>query len=223
MWKWFQALDRVLRGEATRLESLRRGSVEIPLFGLIVVIVLLAAVYGACLAFFAVCTTSYPFMSLMNVVICAAAGMLGLAFLLQTLHRLTLAQRGMVPPAVRTARSVEPQESAEEEPEDEQAGGESAEAADNADAQPDDEVVVKVVDEPADDVGALDRLEGQLLSRHVKTVFGIWIVLFGLVGAQMGWLLRPFLGDPSLPFAWFRERESNFFEALYNILRSLFA
>ena len=41
--------------------------------------------------------------------------------------------------------------------------------------------------------GALDRLEGQVLGRHVKTCFRIWVLVFGLVGA-MGWVLRmPFI------------------------------
>ena len=46
---------------------------------------------GPIVAFFSVSTTSYPFMVLLNVVVFAASGFLGLAFLLQTLHRLSLA------------------------------------------------------------------------------------------------------------------------------------
>ena len=63
--------------------------------------------------------------------------------------------------------------------------------------------------------GALDRTEGHMLSKHVKTVFGCWVVVFALVGAQMGWVLRPFIGSPDVPFEWFRERESNFFESVW--------
>jgi hypothetical protein len=57
---------------------------------------------------------------------------------------------------------------------------------------------------------------------HVKIVFTCWIVVFAVVGAQMAWVLRPFIGDPSLPFEWFRQRESNFFEAVWKIMNSLF-
>ena len=60
-----------------------------------------------------------------------------------------------------------------------------------------------------------------MLGRHVKTVFRCWVVLFGLVGAQMGWVLRPFIGDPDRPFTWFRPRESNFFEAVLHALQDL--
>jgi hypothetical protein len=32
-----------------------------------------------------------------------------------------------------------------------------------------------------------------------------WLFVYALVGIQMGWLLRPFIGDPSSPFRFFRE------------------
>jgi hypothetical protein len=64
-------------------------------------------------------------------------------------------------------------------------------------------------------------MDDRVLSRHVKTVFRCWVVLFGLVGAQMGWVLRPFIGDPSRPFTWLRPRESNFFEAVFAALADL--
>jgi hypothetical protein len=39
-----------------------------------------------------------------------------------------------------------------------------------------------------------------------NTIFYIWIVIYSLVGMQMGWLLRPFIGRPDAPFEWFRAR-----------------
>ena len=56
----------------------------------------------------------------------------------------------------------------------------------------------------------------------VGAVFYIWLLAFGLVGAQMGWVLRPFVGSPFLPFTWFRPREASFFEAVSKSLRQLF-
>ena len=56
----------------------------------------------------------------------------------------------------------------------------------------------------------------------VGAVFYIWLMAFGLVGAQMGWVLRPFVGSPFLPFTWFRPREASFFEAVLKSLRQLF-
>ena len=51
-----------------------------------------------------------------------------------------------------------------------------------------------------------------------RTTFHVWIVIYALVGAQMGWILRPFIGSPDLPFHWFRSREANIF---VDILRTL--
>ena len=46
----------------------------------------------------------------------------------------------------------------------------------------------------------------------------VWIFIYALVGAQMGWILRPFIGAPDLPFTFFRERQANFF---IDVLRTL--
>ncbi len=54
-----------------------------------------------------------------------------------------------------------------------------------------------------------------------RRVFQIWLLLYALVGAQMGWILRPFIGAPNLPFAWFRVRESNVFVAVWEALSRL--
>jgi len=48
--------------------------------------------------------------------------------------------------------------------------------------------------------------------------FLVWVVIYALVGAQMGWILRPFIGRPDLPFQLFRGREANFF---IDVLRTL--
>jgi len=70
---------------------------------------------------------------------------------------------------------------------------------------------------------AIRPLSDQYLGRHVRTIFRLWMVVFGLVGAQMGWVLRPFIGNPNVPFTWFRGRQSNFFEAVLRTLGNLFS
>jgi hypothetical protein len=32
-----------------------------------------------------------------------------------------------------------------------------------------------------------------------------WLVLYVFVGIQMGWILRPFIGEPARPTQFFRE------------------
>ena len=153
---------------------------------------------GPIVLFFSLSTKSHAFIVLLNVAVFAVAGVLGLMFLLQTLHRLTTMEAERTTIARRRAAD---------------AAVESLAADDsNPPAEPSDRA------EP----GALDMPPGQSLGRHTRLVFNCWVILFAVVGAQMGWVLRPFVGNPSLPFEWFRERQSNFFEAVLKTLSALF-
>ena len=82
-------------------------------------------------------------------------------------------------------------------------------------------IVAEEVDRGLRDPGPLDRLDDQPLGAKVKLVFTCWVFLFAFVGAQMAWVLRPFIGSPTMDFAWLRPRESNFFEALLHTLGGL--
>lgn len=46
----------------------------------------------------------------------------------------------------------------------------------------------------------------------------IWLFLYGFVGTQLGWTLRPFFGAPDLPFQIFRDLEGNFYT---NIIQTI--
>ena len=279
MIQFVRELDRILRGDATRMSALRRGTIEIPVGGLCVVILWLGILYGVCMgcfalfkgggpswsqllataikvpilffltliitfpslyvfnalvgsrlsllsvlrlliasmavmlavlasfgpivAFFSVSTTSYPFMQLLNVVMFAVAGFLGLKFLLLTLHRLDIAQSGLDQPPSPPAPQVFA------------APPEGAAPAPQADTP-----MPPAAPEPA---GALDRMEGRVFGSNVMTVFRFWVVVFGLVGAQMSWVMRPFIGSPGAPFQWFRPRTGNFFEAVLRALGDVFS
>jgi hypothetical protein len=50
----------------------------------------------------------------------------------------------------------------------------------------------------------------------------IWVLLYGFVGTQLAWTLRPFHGDPSLPFILFRPVESNFYIGVVQTIARLF-
>jgi hypothetical protein len=62
------------------------------LIGALGITLAVLASLGPIIAFFSISTTNYSFILLLNVVVYAASGFLGLGFLLQTLHRITLAQ-----------------------------------------------------------------------------------------------------------------------------------
>ena len=49
---------------------------------------------------------------------------------------------------------------------------------------------------------------GQAAKPHWP-VFCFWLVLYGFVGSQMAWTLRPFVGYPSAPFELFRQIGGN--------------
>jgi hypothetical protein len=151
------------------------------MFASLGVITAMLASLGPIVAFFSLTTTSYPFMILLNVTVCAVAGLFGMRFLYQTMHRLTAL--------------IYPQE-----------------------VQP-----VAVTAAPGEDPTLLPPTRAlRSEPAQVRTVFVLWMVVFGLVGAQMSWILRPFLGQPNAEFGWFRPRTSNFFESVFQSLRALF-
>lgn len=277
MLKAFKQLDEILRGDATQLSSLENGQIELPLRGLVLVMILLGVIAGICIGsfnllhpldedavitardawmqtfasavklpllffltllitfpslyvfnalvgsrlkllsvlkllvasiavmlsvvaslgpivvFFSLCTSSYAFMKLLNVAVSGIAGLLGLAFLLRTLHRLVVIQEYKLIAEAAAASPPPPPLTA---------------------AAPESPDVTQ-----AKKLSALDRY-GQT-HRKAKSVVRIWTLVFGLVGAQMSWVLRPFIGSPYLPFEWFRDRQSNFFMAVIEALQQL--
>ncbi|HEY0075157.1 MAG TPA: hypothetical protein VGB77_13750 [Abditibacteriaceae bacterium] len=274
MTKAIGELDRLLRGETTKTEKLKRGILDVDASGLAVVILVLGLFYGACMgsfgiaqrglaavpqliattgkvpllflltlivtfpslyvfnalvgsrltltstlrlivaamaimlavlsslgtivAFFSVSTNDYSFMLLLNVVVFSVSGFLGMKFLLHTLHRLTIAQNAQEFTAQAT-QSITQQ-------------------APQPETRPTNQHPLQHSSQHPNQQGALDKVQNQAISANVTTIFRIWIVVFGLVGAQMGWVLRPFIGTPSRPFSLFRERDSNFFEAIFNTI-----
>ncbi len=52
-----------------------------------------------------------------------------------------------------------------------------------------------------------------------RQVLQLWLCLYGFVGSQLGWTLRPFFGSPG-DFELFRPREGNFITGVWNALIS---
>jgi hypothetical protein len=128
---------------------------------------------GPIVAFFSISSTSYAFMVLLNVVVFAVSGFLGLGFLIQTLHRLNVADQPLPPPIVVEDESGEPLP------------------------------------------GAIVRPDARRVGSGVWFIFRVWVIVFGLVGSQMAWVLRPFIGSPGKEFTWFRPPGGNFFESVW--------
>ena len=154
---------------------LRLGPTLRLMIGSLAVTLAVLSSIGPIVAFFSVSSTSYPFMVLLNVVVFAVAGTLGLGFLLQTLHRLDVGGRADGVPIERATETPPPLRS------------------------------------PA----------GEPVRGNVRGVFRVWVLVFGLVGSQMAWVLRPFIGSPDRPFTWFRPVGGSFFEAVVESARHL--
>ncbi|MGB6851983.1 MAG: hypothetical protein WBG49_05240, partial [Thermoanaerobaculia bacterium] len=56
--------------------------------------------------------------------------------------------------------------------------------------------------------------------RRMRLPLFLYLVVFGSVGGQMAWVLRPFIGSPSLGFELVRDLESNFFAHVLRLLGS---
>ncbi len=165
---------------------------------------------GPILAFFSASTPNYSFIVLLNVLIFTTAGVLGLMFLVQALNRLANAT---AQPDDENEQTRLPLSSRMEMKKTKQTSTKTP---------------YTISDEP-DPIeatlipSAIQSSPRQPLNRHVKKVFACWVLVFGLVGAQMGWVLRPFIGSPNQPFQFFRPRESNFFEAVVNAFWQMFS
>lgn len=155
-------------------------------------LVLLASL-APIVAFFTLSTTSYGFMRLLNAAFFAAAGVVGLRMLLTSLRPLL----------------TDPEEASPAPP----------------------QVDVSVLDWPPAEEDAAPTVESSPPPRPQRpdprterslTVVRAWVVLFALVGAQMGWILRPFIGDPDEPFVLFGERSGSFLAGIVEALNSTF-
>lgn len=193
---------------------------------------------GPIIVFFGLSTTSYHFMKVLNVLAAGVGGVLGLAFLLRTLHRLVLVQQTQDRAQVQeedalgdaAATQAESEPEFESDPADpsQPTQAPSQQIPDAADPAADGPVSPRVesfVSRSAagspDPSGALQRMDTAMPDK-ARTVFRVWVVVYAIVGAQMGWVLRPFIGAPGLEFTFFRDRESNFFLDLFETIGKLF-
>jgi hypothetical protein len=163
------------------------------------VVVALLAAFGPIVGFFSVTTRNYPFIVLLNVIVCGLSSVFGLVTFLSRLeHWLTdKTTSKKLSPEARDQSSQPSTENSDNNPQQSDATPSSAE--------------VEEAEQPV-----------QTSSSSARRVFQVWIFVFGLVGLQMSWILRPFIGSPHAEFAWFKPRESSFFESVANTIRSLF-
>jgi hypothetical protein len=65
--------------------------------------------------------------------------------------------------------------------------------------------------------------ENELVGQETREkILQLWLILYGLVGCQLGWTLRPFFGNPGMPFELFREMGGNFYLDIMKALGEIF-
>jgi hypothetical protein len=177
-----------------------------------------AASLGPILAFFTVSTTSYPFMIVLNVALLGVAGLVSVGFLFRGLRGLAHAQATREvdesiarEPRVEPVPPTLPEYAMHRVPTAESKGGYVVPPP-----------TVEQMRAMAASRAASER--EQAIARRRTTadlILLIWIGIYALVGSQMGWVLRPFIGNPDSPFTWFRERDGSFFAAVAGSLSRL--
>ncbi|HKQ49493.1 MAG TPA: hypothetical protein VJZ71_15585 [Phycisphaerae bacterium] len=264
MRSWLRELDLLLRGQKTAVRELAEGRIELPLRMFFPIAILMGAIYGVFMGFFAVfnatpggykqllaSTLKLPAMFLLtlivtfpslyvfnallgsrlsflstlrllvgaivvNLAVAASLGPILGFFTLSTtsysfmilLNILLLSIGGIVGLGflLRTLRRLSILHASQQI---------QAPAADDTDSTKAESTTIL---SPEQQFSPPEHTLGQ-----ARSIFRVWIIIYALVGAQMGWLLRPFIGSPNLPFAWFRAREGNFFESAFLHLRALFS
>jgi hypothetical protein len=170
--------------------------------------------------FFLITARSYAFFKLLNVAILALTALVGLRFLTSGMRALNAhvavasASANGVPPVLVTQRQLVPVT----------VGGAAEPASQlstNGDAptgpQAQDLSVHRPVPTSGDGRPTASRPVADEQPTSMLLLY-IWILLFGLVGTQLAWTLRPFFGSPDAPFELFRDISGTFYA---DILRTL--
>ena len=177
------------------------------------VMVAVLASLGPIIVFFAFSTpggrSGYRFILLLVVVVSAAAGVLGLGYLLRMLNQYTRIRSGPeTQPVQVVADSINRHES-----------GEANSPSDVSPIENAAQVAKPSYERPAWSSAYQEPTEPP---SPAKVIFRVWVFVFAMVGAQMSWVLRPFIGSPDQDFTWFRDRSGNFFQAVYRIVFQMF-
>lgn len=138
--------------------------------------------------FFLISIHDYDFFLLMNIVVFALTGIVGVRLFYQGMQLVT--QPSELQPAKRAELSPSG-------------------------------IIQKEI-EPSNDfmplVEAGPKPPEEELQKTRKRLLQFWLILYALVGSQLGWTLRPFFGAPTEPFQLFRNIEGNFYSQVFRVI-----
>lgn len=152
--------------------------------------------------FFLISIHDYGFFLLLNVAIFALTGFIGVRLFYNGMQQISNHSQPLI------ASELPPYEQIQDEeprrlPEREQAS----------------KRLVMATDAPAVDRTTLAKKD-DLYATRVR-LLKFWLVLYALVGSQLGWTLRPFFGAPGETFQLFRAIEGNFYSTVWRTFLSL--
>jgi hypothetical protein len=171
--------------------------------------------------FFLISAHNYAFFKLLNVGILMLTALVGLRFLTTGMRTLN-AHQEQAAAAEHQARLAAAAPVEAKEPEKVLA---------TTAPPPDGQLVHAVPFQPGQTSSQIPVLVGRPAPQQVPhgqgstsmTLLYIWILLFGFVGTQLGWTLRPFFGSPGEDFALFRNLEGTFYGDIFSTIGHLLA
>jgi hypothetical protein len=196
---------------------------------------MLAVAFAPISLFFLITAPDYGFFKLLNVAILALSALVGLRFLTGGMRVLNehgllapakLAEVAPVSPAVPAAPPAVPA------PAGAPANGVTPAAPDAVPAQgvPAGTTTTAVAARSNPNLDAL--WQQQAAARRPQpvptptppsmTLLYVWILLFGFVGTQLAWTLRPFFGSPGMEFSLYRQIDGNFYAEIFRTIAGLF-
>ncbi|HKO34315.1 MAG TPA: hypothetical protein VJY85_11265 [Candidatus Limnocylindria bacterium] len=176
----------------------------------ITVISVLSLAFAPISLFFLITAHNYPFLKLLNITILILTSIVGLRFLTSGMAALNSIQMSAQLASGQAALADSP--------------APVSPALPSAPPVAMSGVAVQTAPAPAPIlVGNRLIVPGQPVERPASmTLLYIWILLFGFVGTQLAWTLRPFFGSPDEPFQWFRNLDGTFYEDVARTIAQFF-
>lgn len=185
----------------------------------ITVISVLSLAFAPISLFFLITANNYAFFKLLNVGILMLAALVGLRFLTSGMSRLNQYQETLSARAERDAAEAEAAKlavllaSAPAEP----VAVEPAYGSGGVAVLP---RAPAIGFEPVASFGPASPSAPQYRPTSMTLLY-IWIALFGFVGTQLAWTLRPFFGSPTEKFEIFRHIDGTFYEDIFRTIGHL--
>jgi hypothetical protein len=167
---------------------------------------MLALAFAPISLFFLITAPDYGFFKLLNVAILGLSALVGLRFLTGGMR--VLNDNGLLAPEPPAAVPVSP----------------AAAAPALAPAPPAGNGGTATLTHPAPVQVLLPMPKAHPAAQRPPSMslLYVWILLFGFVGTQLAWTLRPFFGSPGMKFSLYREIDGNFYAEIFRTISHLF-